>query len=386
MFDSIDSLLIPTECHPKSIRCLSTHFLDFLNHPPTPQSSTKIESISQLSSDLKDEVICPICLRCMYRCTTIVPCLHNFCSSCLSKHQTQSTSCPICRESISNFRKNEILDIVIRSLDLDSSVRRTKEECEDMDESDDLLKGLRFIKYKDGAIYRGNYRNNKREGKGRHEMPSGDIYEGDWVNDKMEGYGVYKWKSGKQYEGCFKNNYMEGTGTFRWPSGATHVGMYKEDKAEGPGMYRSPDGTVFRGEYRNDKREGKGIVESSNGNVYESTWIEGVPDKQGIIRYYEEGGVYEGEWGEDRKREGKGVMRWANGDMYEGNWKDDKREGEGVMVWSDGTRYKGKWEDDMMVEDESFLRAVGLGRRGSLKKKNGRKGSCFSFSFSGIFK
>ncbi len=141
--ESIDSPQIPIECAPETIRKLSTNSLPSTNRNSLAALSdtkpTKENTLTQLSSDLKDEVICPICLRCMHRTTTLVPCLHNFCSSCISRHQFQSTFCPICREPISNFRKNEILDIIIRSIDLDSNVKRTKEECEDLDKDDDLL-------------------------------------------------------------------------------------------------------------------------------------------------------------------------------------------------------------------------------------------------------
>ena len=43
---------------------------------------------------------------------------------------------------------------------------------------------------------------------------SGDRYEGEWKNDKREGKGIYYYKSGSRYEGEYKKNKKEGKGIY----------------------------------------------------------------------------------------------------------------------------------------------------------------------------
>ena len=38
-----------------------------------------------------------------------------------------------------------------------------------------------------GAIYTGEWKNEKREGYGMQEWPDGSRYEGEWINDKANG-------------------------------------------------------------------------------------------------------------------------------------------------------------------------------------------------------
>ena len=44
------------------------------------------------------------------------------------------------------------------------------------------------------------------------EYKDGGTYEGEWKNDKKEGKGIYKYKNGDIYEGYFKNDIKDGKG------------------------------------------------------------------------------------------------------------------------------------------------------------------------------
>jgi antitoxin component YwqK of YwqJK toxin-antitoxin module len=57
--------------------------------------------------------------------------------------------------------------------------------------------------YDDGK-YEGEFKNNKREGKGIFYYNNGDRYEGDYKNDKREGKGILYFNDGDRYEGDFK--------------------------------------------------------------------------------------------------------------------------------------------------------------------------------------
>ena len=65
--------------------------------------------------------------------------------------------------------------------------------------------------YDDGTYY-GDFKNNKREGKGIMYYNNGDKYEGDWKNDYMKGKGIMHYNNGNKYEGEWENNRMEGKG------------------------------------------------------------------------------------------------------------------------------------------------------------------------------
>ena len=53
--------------------------------------------------------------------------------------------------------------------------------------------------------YEGDYKNNKREGKGIFYWNNGNRYEGDFINDKFEGNGILYYKNGKVIKGIWKN-------------------------------------------------------------------------------------------------------------------------------------------------------------------------------------
>ena len=58
---------------------------------------------------------------------------------------------------------------------------------------------------------------NVREGKGTLKFNDGSVYEGEWKDDKMEGKGRFTFSDGKIYEGYFKNNQFDGHGRYTWP-------------------------------------------------------------------------------------------------------------------------------------------------------------------------
>ena len=52
--------------------------------------------------------------------------------------------------------------------------------------------GDAFVLYGDRSTYRGDYKNNVREGFGVYTWPTGYSYQGEWKDDKMDGNGVFK--------------------------------------------------------------------------------------------------------------------------------------------------------------------------------------------------
>ena len=77
--------------------------------------------------------------------------------------------------------------------------------------------------------YEGDYKNNKRDGKGIFIMDNGDRYEGEFQKDKLCGKGKYFWNDGDIYEGGFKNNTKEGKGKLIFNNGSVINALWKND-------------------------------------------------------------------------------------------------------------------------------------------------------------
>jgi len=69
---------------------------------------------------------CGICLDYIYKCYTVLDCLHSFCSGCLSSWLKKSKECPHCREKILVVKKNALVNnIVEKYLDINPGNKRS---------------------------------------------------------------------------------------------------------------------------------------------------------------------------------------------------------------------------------------------------------------------
>ncbi len=46
----------------------------------------------------------------------------------------------------------------------------------------------------------GQYKQDKRNGRGTYHYKDGSRYEGDWIDDQKAGHGVFIWPTGDRYE------------------------------------------------------------------------------------------------------------------------------------------------------------------------------------------
>ena len=67
-----------------------------------------------------------------------------------------------------------------------------------------------------GDKYVGEWKDDKKHGKGKFTWASGNMYEGDWEDDNYHGKGKYTWANGGMYEGDWKDDKKHGKGTFSW--------------------------------------------------------------------------------------------------------------------------------------------------------------------------
>ena len=85
----------------------------------------------------------------------------------------------------------------------------------------------------------------KEQGCGQLQFPSGDIYTGDCFHGVINGYGTMAFKTGFKYVGNWYNGLMHGTGTFYLNNGQLE----------------------YKGEYKMGVREGK-VNQYLNGGAY----------------------------------------------------------------------------------------------------------------------
>jgi len=83
--------------------------------------------------------------------------------------------------------------------------------------------GIGVYKSKNGDVYEGEYRLNKRDGYGIKKWASGCSYKGYWTKDLMHGQGLFRWSKGDFYEGSYVDGLREGFGTRMWESGTKYV-------------------------------------------------------------------------------------------------------------------------------------------------------------------
>lgn len=67
------------------------------------------------------------------------------------------------------------------------------------------------------GVYQGEWKQGRRDGKGRMEYPSGNVYDGEWKDNAKQGYGTMKWTTkNEEYEGEWDNNQPSGQGVYTW--------------------------------------------------------------------------------------------------------------------------------------------------------------------------
>ena len=133
----------------------------------------------------------------------------------------------------------------------------------------------------DGWIYKGEWKNGRKHGKGLETGPKGQRYSGEFFEGSFI-RGEATDERGNRYEGDFPN----------WCGSCSRFGHLKI-------IYT--DGSVYEGdvyEYM-QVRHGKGTMIYPNGDRYVGDWY----------RF---------------KRQGKGVMYYADGSVYKGKWINDE--------------------------------------------------------------
>ena len=102
---------------------------------------------------------------------------------------------------------------------------------------------------------------------GTKEPFVGDRYEGEFRNNKKEGKGIYWWHDGDRYEGDLRNGKKEGKGIEYYNNGDRYEGEFKNSKKEGKGIFYFSNGDRKMGDYYNGKPIGKHVMLTKNNNI-----------------------------------------------------------------------------------------------------------------------
>eukprot|EP01035_Chromulina_nebulosa_P017113 gene17113-22627_t len=157
-----------------------------------------------------------------------------------------------------------------------------------------------------GSKYKGEWKNDKKDGFGKEISPNGNVYTGEWADDLYHGRGTLWVKKDKKlkhlYVGDWANGLKEGFGVYYYDNEDVYQGEWKNDKRCGNGKLSYKNGDYYLGEWADDYQNGLGALHLLNGNIYEGMWLNGKKEGIGRFFYASTGKVYEGEWSDDQAR------------------------------------------------------------------------------------
>ena len=118
--------------------------------------------------------------------------------------------------------------------------------------------GKMFYDPQKTSYYVGEWKNGKRQGKGTLIWTAYN-YTGDWIENKMQGFGQMflnkpKGHKGDTYTGQFKDNKKDGRGIFTCTEGHRYEGQYKNGERNGFGKDIRANGDEYDGIWKDGQR------------------------------------------------------------------------------------------------------------------------------------
>ena len=152
-------------------------------------------------------------------------------------------------------------------------------------------------------IYEGNFVKGKMSGKGKYEdLIKETTYEGDFFDDKKNGTGVEKYSNGFIYKGEFKNGIKEGKGTLILKNyknkDKVYTGEFKNNQIHGIGEMKFSSKKDYYGEWVNNEMSGYGMAHDGNLRHF-GFFSHNIKEGFGASFYDDQKCVFVGSWEDD---------------------------------------------------------------------------------------
>jgi hypothetical protein len=171
------------------------------------------------------------------------------------------------------------------------------------------------------------------------------------------GEGTLRFADGALYTGAFRDGQFHGQGSLLYADGSTYTGYFRNQRPNGIGTLIDPKGNRYTGMWQDGKREGKGELHYADGSRVAGRWV--ADRLEGDVKLlYANADHYAGQMHHDRI-EGYGTMSYANGDRYTGEWQNNQRHGSGTMRYLNGVELQGNWRNDRLSVDWDRLGYTG---------------------------
>ena len=193
--------------------------------------------------------------------------------------------------------------------------------------------------------YKGEFRENKKQGKGTYIWANGNLYEGDFVDDEPSGRGKFVFVGGDQYEGEYSKGAFNGKGIFVAKNGDRTDAAFVDGKANGQSIYVFANGDRYEGEMAGGKMSGKGIFITKGGDRWEASFANDRAHGKGVY-YFSNGDRYEGDF-TNGAMTGKGSYFYSTGYKSEGSYVNAQLNGEGKFYFNDGDWFEGVFEQGL---------------------------------------
>lgn len=194
----------------------------------------------------------------------------------------------------------------------------------------------------DNSIYKGQWKDQKRVGRGQCLTVDGSYIDGYWTNDLPDILCRIIHKNGDVYEGYVKDGLAHGRGVFLTQRNYRYIGQWVYNMRHGTGEEIMEDGSQYKGEFLCDVRHGNGELVMANGMRFSGSFVSGHICGKGVATW-SDGTMYDGEWAEGKKN-GKGKYQFKNGDLYNGDFVADFPHGFGELTKKEGEKIMGCWE------------------------------------------